>query len=374
MTTHRAAVWRTLPALAALAALAFAAGCGRREPDGEAEAPPPPSGELEQIAARVDSLFLSAVSSTRGDSARAAAFAGAEALAREVLRSERPSGGWKRELLQNSLERYGLACEVSDLGELPEPWLLLLRDARRADSPPRALLAYANGGLVRMPFEPFVNDPQTRAWKEESESRLAVLAWERGGAGLRPKAWLFRLPDDPSAAAWQSNFLPAVSEQVLCEGTAQSVRWVAAPDGGPPRIRVTGASRINTLFEECASCPHLESDLQYGIALEQFVLQEQSARRTPYGAFVSFIEALTKGDWAAASGQAANSQVVETARYYRFDRMPSRGRWRAAPGSSARSLDQTYFRGDEGVFRVLMSVRDSSFVVTAIIPTEFVIE
>jgi hypothetical protein len=335
---------------------------------------PAPAGELEQLAARVDSLFLSSLGSQRGDSARAAAFSGAEALVREVLRRDRPSGGWKRELLQASLQRYDLAGDVSSLGELPEPWLLLLRDRRRGDSPPRAWLAYVDGALLRLPTEPFANDHETRGWQEEEESRLAVLGWERAAAGLRPKAWLFRLPADPRSPVWEPGALPPVAAQALCEGTAQSVRWVASPRGGPPRIRVTGASRQNALFEECASCPHLEADLVFGVALEQFVLQEESARRTPYAAFVSFIDALTRHDWSAVSRQAANPMVVETARHYQFDRPPGRGRWRAAPGTTARGLDQTYFRGEEGVFRILMSVRDSSFVVTAIIPTEFVID
>ncbi len=370
----RAVLGRALRLLASLALCGATSTCGGERPRSADERPLVTEGELGQLAARVDSLFVASLGGAAGDSARALAFARAEELVREVARSERPRAGWERTEFAKQLGRYGLVCEVQEIGS-EEPWLILLRQARQPDAAPRAFLLYAeSGGTVRLPDEPFANAFEAEAWLERGEGRFAVLGWERGRAGLHPKAWLFRLPKDASLSSWRERLLPPVAEQYLCEGAARSVAWLAGVGEGAPRVQVVGASRANSIFEECASCPHLEADLVYGVALEHFVLMEETPRRSPYAAFVAFLGELARGDTAAVLRRVADPVVLDTAREYGFDRPPRRGRWRAAPGTSAGSLEQIHLRGEEGAFRVLLSVRDSSFVVSSIVPTEFVID
>jgi hypothetical protein len=66
--------------------------------------------------------------------------------------------------------------------------------------------------------------------------------------------------------------------------------------------------------------------------------------------------------------------VIDLAKDFAFDRYPRRGRWRIAPGSDAKGLDQIYLRGEEGAFRILLSVRGSNFIVSSISPTDFIID
>lgn len=354
--------------------LATFAGCGGKRPESASEdAAPSPSDPVRSAAARIDSLFLAAHGSTASDSLREAAFGEIEVLLRGVARTK-PDGGWTFPAFRDAVGEYGLAIRMEPLAEGAEPFLVLAHDSRNSGQPPRAWLFYPkSGSAVRLPSEPFLQEFAPKAWRDGDSAFLAVLGWERAHAGLQPKGWLFRLPADATLEVWRERVLPPVAGQFLSQGGAQSVRW--SPEAkAPPSILVEGAARDNPLFDECGACPHLEADLQYGIALEQFVPQGKTLRRTPYASFVAFVEALVAGNTRAAEALASDPLVVEVAHQYGFHRPPGRGRWRAAPGVTATQLDQTYFRGEQGAFRVLMSVRDSTFVVSAITPTEFLID
>ena len=355
--------------------LAAFAGCGGKRPESASdEAAHLPVDPLQSMAARADSLFLTAHGSTAADSLREAAFGEIESLLRAVARTKPPRGGWTFPAFRDAVGEYGMALRFESITEHAEPFLVLAHDSRNPGYPPRAWLFYPKGpAAVRLPSEPFLQEFAPRTWRQGESDFLAVLGWERAHSGLQPKGWLFRLPADATLDVWEERVLPPVASQFLSQGGALAVRW-ASGTGSPPRILVEGAARSNPLFDECSACPHLEADLQYEIALDQFVSQGETLRRTPYASFVAFVEALVAGDPSAARAFAADPLVVEVARQYGFHRPPARGRWRAAPGVKATQLDQTYFCGEQGAYRVLMSVRDSTFVVSAITPTEFFID
>ena len=329
---------------------------------------------LHARAARVDSLLLVASGEANPDTLRDVAFHDVEILLRDAALERRPGAGWTLASFREAVAEYGLALRFESLGELKDPYLVLAHDPRNLDLPPRVWLFYAaTGSAVQLPAEPFRQEFAPRGWRESGEALLGIVGWERARAGLQPKGWLFRLPADASRSLWEGKTLPPISSQFLSQGGASSARWLPAT-AAAPRLLVEGAALPNPLFDECGSCPHLEADLVYTVTLDQFVALSEVSRPTPYAAFVAFLEALLDGNAAVATAGAANPVVVEVARQHGFDRLPTRGRWRTAPGASATQLDQTYFRGEEGVYRVLMSVRDSSFVVSSITPTEFLID
>ena len=362
-------------ALLGLVAPVLLSGCGGKKDEiARDEQAAPPSDPLQRMAVRIDSLFLAAHSASAPDSVRAMAYLEIEDLLRGVAKRKPQEESWSFSAYRDAVGEYGLAIRFETLAEGKEPFLVLAHDPRSLDVAPRAWLFYPQtASSVRVPSEPFLQEFSPRAWKEGDDALLAVLGWERAHSGLQPKGWLFRLPADPTLDVWKERELPPVASQFLSQGGAEKVRWLPET-GAAPQILVEGAARANPLFDECGACPHLEADLVYGIALEQFVPQRETLRRTPYASFVAFVEAMVAGDASTARNYASDPLVVEVAQQYGFHRPPARGRWRAAPGVTATQLDQTYFRGEQGVFRVLLTIRDSSFVVSSITPTEFLID
>jgi hypothetical protein len=149
------------------------------------------------------------------------------------------------------------------------------------------------------------------------------------------------------------------------------VKFVASNPDSAPRLTVSNSALPNPLFEECVACPHLEADLEYRFDGQGLVTDKHDLKRTPYSAFVGFVQALVAHDDAAAAGYAASHKVLDQARSLGFDRRPEAGLWRIAPGTAAASLDQIYLRGQQGAYRVLFAAGDTGFVVTSISPTTF---
>jgi hypothetical protein len=303
------------------------------------------------------------------------AFASAEHLVLEVLDRERPDGGWTREALDAALLQRRLAVEIRDVGSLASPWFLKISHPLRPASAGRMLLVYPEEvHLIALPEAPFLQSHETATWAESDGLVLGVAGWIRSRAGLQPTVWLFRLPMSAEDDDWSWDTLPVMASSPLSDGSAAAVTFVGADGHAAPRIRVTEAVLPNYLFDECANCPHLQADLTFRYSGGQYLLSSESPRRTPYAAFVQFVEALLTHDDEAAYGLASDGIVVELAEDFAFDRYPRRGRWRIAPGSDATGLDQVYLRGEEGAYRILMSVRGSNFIVSSISPTEFLID
>jgi hypothetical protein len=166
-------------------------------------------------------------------------------------------------------------------------------------------------------------------------------------------------------------FVACAGEWGLAGAGAARVKFVASDPDSAPRLTVSDSALPNPLFEECGACPHLEADLEYRFDGQGLVTDKRRLKRTPYAAFVGFVEALVDHDDAAAAGYAGSRRVVDQARSLGFDRRPAGGLWRIAPGTPAGSLDQVYVRGQEGAYRVLFAPGDTAFVVTSISPTTF---
>jgi hypothetical protein len=365
----------------ALAGMLFLSGCQRGGTPGDDATDATDATEVKRdslsiLADEVDDAFLQSITETDPNSDEVEpAFASAEQLIVEVMERERPDGGWTREALDAALRQRRLPVEIGDVGSLKKPWLLHVTHPLRPASVGRILLAYPKEAhLIKLPEEPFRQSYETATWAATDGIVLGIAGWVRSRAGLQPTVWLFHLPMSPEDEDWSWDTLPVAGSNPLSDGSAATVSFLGADGHSAPRIRVTEAVLSNYLFDECANCPHLQADLTYGYEDGQYLLSSESPRRTPYAAFVQFIEALLSNDDEKAQELAADGMVIELAEDFAFDRYPRRGRWRIAPGSSATGLDQVYLRGEEGAYRILMSVRGSSFIVSSISPTEFIID
>jgi hypothetical protein len=324
----------------------------------------------------VDDAFLQSI--TAGDAQdepRENAFDTAEHLVIEVMVRERPAAGWTREALDAALGQRRLSVELRTLGSLDRPWLLHIDHPLRPASVGRVLIAYPEEAhLIRFPEEPFEHVYETATWEDSLGVACGIAGWPRSRAGLQPTGWVFRLPRSPEDKNWLWDTLPVDGRTPLSDGGAASVTFVQPSPRSAPMIRVREAVLPNYLFDECANCPHLQADLAFRYRGGGFALSSENPRRTPYAAFVQFIEALLAHDEETAFELVADGMVIDLAKDFAFDRYPRRGRWRIAPGSDAKGLDQIYLRGEEGAFRILLSVRGSNFIVSSISPTDFIID
>ena len=375
LVRHPAAVLLLCLSLGTL--LALSSGCGGS--DGEATdetAQATPFDSLSVLADEVDDAFLKSLRADElTEETRTDAFNRAEVLITEVLGREQPETGWTHEDLQAALRERRLQVEIHDIGSLPEPWLVRIVDPLRAASSGRMLVVYpATGYRMQVDPLPFEREFEIASWTDSSVAKFVVAGWRRTRGGLQPNLWLFRLPEAVEASDGGGEMLYPYSETPLSSGSASGVEFVPGRENRPPSVRVTEAALPNVLFDECANCPHLFSDLTFQYLGGGYVLDRNTPRKTPYAAFVNFIDALMAYDEARAREFVADPVVIDIAREFGFDRHPRRGRWRIAPGSDGSALDQIYLRGEEGAFRVLMSVRGSNFVVTSLSPTEFLID
>lgn len=362
-----------LVALVAAAALLVGAGCGGGRQDRAGQgSPEEPQDSLAALAAEVEERFRSAIEDESGmGTAQEAARDAAQDLVLAVLEGERPPGGWRPEVLEAALLERRLTAQAREVTRGSTPWLVLVGDPLRPEVPVLALLTYPDAGsAARMEIEPFRHPFQMAAWPDTAGPLLLVAGTQRSPAGPQPTAWLFRLPESPPAPGGPALFLAAAGKWELAASGQARVAFQRADPDSAPRLVVTNSALPNPLFDECPSCPHLEADIEYAFVDSTLTVVERQVRRTPYAAFVGLVEGLVVRD-PRVVGYAANRRVLEQALALGLDRLPVAGRWRIAPGVSAKSLDQIYLRGREGAVRVLFAPGDTGFVVTSLSPTTF---
>jgi hypothetical protein len=367
----RVAVSLVPSGLALLLGLAVAGGCRGREPVPQERAEAPRDW-VDSLAGEVERRFQAATGDTAETDAVREAAAAAQELVHAVLSSQTPPGGWTPVALEAALLERRLAAQVREIERRHGPWILLVADPRRPESPDLVLLTYPEASsLARLETAPFLQAFQLAAWEDTLGPALLVAGTRRSPAGPQPAAWLFRLPAAAPVATDPVRFLACAGQWGLAASGPARLSFAAADPDSAPRLVVTDSALPNPLFDECRSCPHLEADVEYHYDGFALVADKRRVRHTPYSAFVGFVQALTRGDDPAAAGYAAGEDVLAQARSLGFDRVPHGGRWRIAPGVSPNSLDQTYVRGQEGAFRVLFAPGDSGFVVTSVSPTTF---
>lgn len=349
--------------------VALALGCGSRHTEeSRATVFHAPGDTVESLALEVERQYMAAAGDTEAPGTLGVQVGSAvQRLLAEVLSRDRPVTGWQPNDLEGALQQRGLIAEVRELQPGQTPWLVLLSGPKRDQTADFAWLVNARSGAMRpIDAEPFRSTFQVAVWPDSAGRRLLVTGQRRSPAGPQPAAWLFRVPTSDSTAT------------LLPEGTwglsgvgSPDVAIVRVPGKTAPRVAVSRAVLPNPLFDECASCPHLQGDLTYRIDGAALVVESRKQQDTPYASFVHFIEALASGDEHGMFAYAANADVVSQARALGLDRRASGGRWRIAPGSEAAALDQIYLHGEDGAYRVLTAPGDSGFVITSISATTF---
>ena len=358
----------TLLGTAALCAAVLAGSCSRSSERTQTPTWHAPSDTVEALALEVERQYLAAA----GDSAHAGELGpdvatAVQHLLAEVLSRDRPVAGWQPNDLEGALQQRGLIAEVRELQTGETPWLVLVSGPKRDTVADFAWLVNARSGAMRpILAEPFKNPFQFAVWPDSAGRRLLVTGLRKSPAGPQPAAWLFRVPASDSTAV-----LDPESSWGLSGVGSPDVEIVRAQGKAAPRVAVSRAVLPNPLFDECASCPHLQGDLTYRIDGAALVVESRHPQDSPYAAFVHFVEALAANDEHGLFAYAANADVVSQARALGLDRRASSGRWRIAPGSSASSLDQIYLHGEDGAYRVLTAPGDSGYVITSISPTTF---
>ncbi|HKA25527.1 MAG TPA: hypothetical protein VKF80_11155 [Candidatus Eisenbacteria bacterium] len=354
--------------LALGAAVALGSGsCSRSSQSGHVPGQAP-SDSAEALALVVEQKYAAAAAdSTNPGALGADVQVAVQRLLAEVLSRERPVTGWQVADLEGALQQRGLIAEVRELQPGETPWLVLASGPKRDTAADFAWLVNARSGAMRpIDPEPFRSTFQMAVWPDSAGRRLLITGRRRSPAGPQPAAWLFRVPTSDSTAV-----LEPEGNWGLSGVGSPDVEIVRVPGKPAPRVAVTSAVLPNPLFDECASCPHLQGDVMYRIDGAALVVEGRRAQDSPYAAFVHLIEALAAGDEHGMFAYAANADVVSQARALGLDRRASSGRWRIAPGSAASSLDQIYLHGEDGAYRVLAAPGDSGFVITSISATTF---
>jgi hypothetical protein len=344
-------------------------GCGSRaKQETQTQTWHTPADTTEALALEVERQYLAATGDTATPGTLGVQVEDAvQRLLAEVLLRGRPVSGWQPTDLEGALQQRGLIAEVRELQPGETPWLVLLSGPKRDQSADFAWLVNAKSGAMRpIDAEPFRNTFQFAVWPDSAGRRLLVTGLRRSPAGPQPAAWLFRVPTSDSTAV-----LEPEGNWGLSGVGSPDVEIVRVTGQRAPRIAVTRAVLPNPMFDECASCPHLQGDLTYRVEGAALVIETRKPQDTPYASFVHFIESLASGDEHGVFAYAANPDVVSQARALGLDKRASAGRWRIAPGSTASSLDQIYLHGEDGAYRVLAAPGDSGFVITSISQTTF---
>lgn len=190
---------------------------------------------------------------------------------------------------------------------------------------------------------------------------LAVLYGRSGGAGVMPTLMVWK---------------------------AQGHTWKLAQTLGPDSLGgtgdgefrrsgegielVTNTFRISRGFIECASCPHVNAERRFVWSGDEFTKVEERVQRTPYAAFVQFVQALRSADYTGARGLVTDDNVIGRALDFGWGR--SREPWRVAPGTHDRASEMVFFHGQADAYRVWFDQMGAGWAIASVDTTVRTIE
>jgi hypothetical protein len=194
--------------------------------------------------------------------------------------------------------------------------------------------------------------------------RIAVLFSRLGPAGGQPFAFVWQRP--PEATTWRL-------EQSLGADSLGEVGMARMLTGGPGEpVLESRTYDVARGFDECGSCPHVYRTRRFRWGPAGLAMAADSTERTPYYAFVQFIQALVAGDRVTAQRFAADGSVVSAAVAREWDHR--RGAWRLAPGTAASARDLVLFRGIQEAYQIHFGPRGDDWVITGFEPTSRAVE
>lgn len=132
-------------------------------------------------------------------------------------------------------------------------------------------------------------------------------------------------------------------------------------------VLTTRAYLPTPYFDECAGCPHVVHERRFAWRAAGFERVDDQIVPSPYASFTAFVAAVVADDRDAASRYSVDPSLMDFARRHDWH-LPSRGRWRVAPGTVDGSVSMVFLRGARDAFRVAFEARDGDWVVAGFEP------
>jgi hypothetical protein len=304
----------------------------------------------------------------RGDSASGANYLAYERvglIGRRLLRAQGRRDLSLAAAIRPTLDSLGFATEVATDPASPTFALLMVRD-------PAHPAAEAVGYLY---------------WLRENDLRMQGVLF-RGGRHPRMRVWWTGQADHPyewgvmdETPARQQRFtllrlapngvhwsIQQDEERYPTLGAIGEAQWADVNGDERPELVSWTPSVTDSLFAECADCPHLITERTFIEGREIFEMQDERLLPTPYATLVLFVRLLLDGQLTQAERLVRDPVRVHEAVALGWNRRVVRTPWRVEFGEK----DETWprrlelrFEGPQGVKRygVVFGRRDGRWII-----------
>ncbi len=269
--------------------------------------------------------------SVGGDNYRAYELVGL--AGRRLLRSL--GHDWQQaSVVEAALDSLGLEVHLALDPSQPGFALLMVRNPYRWTARAVGFLYWYRGDDLRMQGAEFRGGvrPSMRAWW--TTDRAAPYEWgviEEHGDPPILRFTLFQL--DPGGAGW--SLKQDEDSQPVLSGTGEAA-WADIDRDGRPEIVAWLRAVTDSVFLECADCPHLLSERTYVEGRDGFEFLDERILPGPYSSFVAFIRLLHDRNLAGARRLLEQPDKVAKAQALGFGTFRGRGTWTVEYGEPGR--------------------------------------
>lgn len=207
------------------------------------------------------------------------------------------------------------------------------------------------------------NRPRMRAWwtgRDEYPYAWGIIDESREG---RQRFTLLRL--DPDGTSWR---IQQDEERLPTLGGTGDAQWADLNTDGRPELVSWTRAETDSLFLECASCPHLITERTFIEGREAFEMQDERLLPTPYATLMMFVRLLVDGQLAQAERFVRDPAKVRAAVAQGWNRRVVRTPWRVEFGEANTTWPRRLelrFEGPQGVKRygVVFGRRDGRWII-----------
>jgi len=218
---------------------------------------------------------------------------------RRLLRSMGRSNMIQARALEALLDSLGLDTDVAVDPELPYFTLLMVRNPYRTTAKAVGFLYWWRGEDLRMQGAQFSggNKPQSRVWwtgNKDAPYSWGVVDFTRAKGTMH--FTLLRLA--PNGTFWN---LVQYEDSGFELGSSGSVAWTDVNGDLQLELVAWIPGERDSMFEECAGCPKLITELMFAERPNGFGLQDTRIVPSPYSTLTLFVRLLTDGNRAQAA-------------------------------------------------------------------------